>query len=148
MKPTRSANRTETSRRSAAAGSGATGLLRGDASPASAPPHSSQNACSGSAAAPHEGQASASGDPQPRQNLAPGRFSVPHAAQVVTTLRSLLGYAAEIETTVACQVLLGAWTSGRLVRGEAGRHAAESADPATMTSKRSERSTVVPTGLS
>jgi hypothetical protein len=55
---------------------------------------------SGSLAAPHAAQVSASGCPQPPQNLRPALFSVPHAGQVITRLRTLLPPGAGVNAAV------------------------------------------------
>ncbi len=76
MKPTRSAKRTVTSRRSAA-GAGARGTSGAvGGAPASPVPHSAQNFAVGAATAPQEGQLMASGVPHSLQNLPPGTLTV------------------------------------------------------------------------
>ncbi|GIU94639.1 MAG: hypothetical protein KatS3mg012_1096 [Gaiellaceae bacterium] len=82
MKPTRSAKRTETRRRSAAgaAVSVALSASRG-ACAASAFPHSPQNLTPGGFGVPQEGQASAREAPHSPQNLRPASFAVPQAGQ-------------------------------------------------------------------
>ena len=82
MKPTRSAKRTETSRRSAAgaAGSRVAGARRLD----SAVPHSPQNRCPGGLAAPQDEQTAASAFPHSPQNFCPAGFSAPQLVQVTS----------------------------------------------------------------
>src|SRR5438067_11825488 len=77
VKPTRSANRTETSRRSVA------GMTISPASTASArgAPHSPQNLSPGWFAAAQEGHEIARPAAHWAQNLRPGRFSAPHREQ-------------------------------------------------------------------
>jgi len=90
VNPTRSANRTDTRRRSAIAGSRATARRDAGADVGPPPrgvPHSPQNRSSTSFAAPQFGQASASAFPQAEQNFRPGRFSVPQLEQI-TRFRS------------------------------------------------------------
>ena len=112
MKPTRSANSTETRRRSAigasmgrepagvragasdadtspeaAAAAAATPIAAAAAAedvrlPLSGEPHSPQNPASGSLAAPQTTQAVARGDPQRRQNLRSGRSSAWQVPQI------------------------------------------------------------------
>src|SRR6266511_2398318 len=77
VNPTRSANSTDTSRRSEVGAS-----VTSAASAPSGAPHWPQNRSSGSLAAPHEGQATARGLPHREQNRRPGRFSVPQLGQV------------------------------------------------------------------
>ena len=80
MKPTRSANSTETSRRSAAGGSlGGVGASRRP----SGLPHSPQKRTPASFGAPHDGHARASGEPHSPQNLRPAVLSAPHAVQAL-----------------------------------------------------------------
>ena len=88
MKPTRSANRIVTSRRSATGpvsgpdGPGRTVFAgRGVVPATSGVAHSPQKRMSASFGAPHEGHSSASGAAQPPQNLRPDRFSVPQFEQ-------------------------------------------------------------------
>ena len=85
VNPTRSANSTDTSRRSAAGGSdvmvGATGPGPGEGS-ASEAPHSPQNFVPGVLGVPQAGQGRSSGLPHSPQNFRPGSFSVPQAEQV------------------------------------------------------------------
>src|SRR5947207_3181039 len=79
LKPPRSMNRTDTSRRSAtgaARSSGATLV-------ASGVPHSPQKRSVGSFAAPHAGHDTERATPQLAQNLRPGLFSVPQFVQVI-----------------------------------------------------------------
>jgi hypothetical protein len=74
VKPTRSAKRTDTSRRSAA-GAEAGGGVAGAGEPASAVPHSPQNLTPGAFGVPHDGQAVDSGLPHSPQNLRPASFA-------------------------------------------------------------------------
>src|ERR671930_1114507 len=93
VKPTRSANRTETSRRSATGAIGAGGSPAGatsTASRASGEPHSPQNLAPGEFATPQDGQATASGLPHSAQNFRPGSFSVAQLGQSIVLLKSLL----------------------------------------------------------
>src|SRR5919109_4779205 len=87
VKPTRSANRTETSRRSATgavwAAPAAAGVAAGPAA-ASGEPHSPQNFCPGGFAAPHEEQVAASAVPHSPQNFCVAGFSAPQFEHVVT----------------------------------------------------------------
>src|SRR5437660_2828512 len=78
VNPTRSANRTLTSRRSVAAamGLGAATAGRDSGAPRDAP-HSPQKSNWGSLAAPQEGHSFASAPPHLPQNFRPGAFSVP-----------------------------------------------------------------------
>src|SRR6266511_2867565 len=86
VNPTRSANSTETSRRSDDAAARPFG--RAAATPAgstalpSAVPHSPQNRSDGSFGAPQDGHTTASGDPHDEQNFLPSRFTVPQFPQV------------------------------------------------------------------
>src|SRR5262249_54000916 len=80
VKPTRSAKRTETRRRSAV-GATAAGAAA-EASASSAAPHSSQNRALAETGWPF-GQSRSSGGPQDEQNLASARFSVPQLGQVM-----------------------------------------------------------------
>ena len=97
VNPTRSVNRTDTSRRSAtsagvpvdaeleraAGGAGTTPATRGV-------PHSPQNRIVGALAVPHDGHAKLSWAPHPPQNLRPGSFSVPQLVQVMAASPSPL----------------------------------------------------------
>src|SRR5206468_1654218 len=83
VNPTRSANSTDTRRRSAEGGS------RGGSRrpvPRSGVPHSPQNLTPGSLGEPQDGQATASGLPHSPQNFRPGEFTAPQLAQVTTSL--------------------------------------------------------------
>ena len=92
MKPTRSANRTETSRRSATAAELATGACAaGRAVGSSGVAHSEQNFAPGRFALPQVGQDAGRGVAHSAQNLEPGRFSVPQFEQVTTLTASLCG---------------------------------------------------------
>ena len=81
MKPTRSAKRTETSRRSAAARllteAAAAGALVG----AERRPALAAELHRGAFGAPQDGQASASAVPHSPQNFRPASFAEPHAGQ-------------------------------------------------------------------
>ena len=77
VNPTRSANSTVTSRRSAAGASRTVAA----AAPSRRLPHSPQKLTSGSLAAPQAGQLRASGVPQLPQNFRPAAFSAPQFAQ-------------------------------------------------------------------
>ena len=93
VKPTRSAKRTETSRRSAA-GASATGLC---SSRTSASPHSPQNFVPAALGVPHAGQAIASEAPHSPQNFRPASFSEPQAAQAIMSEHRLsLGDAGDV----------------------------------------------------
>src|ERR1700720_264061 len=90
VNPTRSANKTDTSRRSAtgadwvAAGSGAAAAdTPGLGAPASAVPHSPQNFCPRGFAVPHEEQPSASPAPHSPQNFWPDGLSAEHREQII-----------------------------------------------------------------
>src|SRR5436189_3116692 len=92
VNPTRSANRTETRRRSAvgaaaggASGGPTTGAERAAASP-SGDPHSPQNLTPGSFAAPQTGQPTASARPHSPQNFLPALFAAPQLEQVIKGL--------------------------------------------------------------
>ena len=80
MKPTRSAKRTETSRRSTATAGAAAAV---EAS--SRVPHSPQNFCPGAFAAPHAEQTAARAVPHSPQNFWPGAFSAPQWEQTVSS---------------------------------------------------------------
>jgi hypothetical protein len=80
VKPTRSAKRTETKRRS-------TPVAAGDATRAL--PHSPQKRSSGSFAAPQVGHAIASGEPHSAQNFRPARFNRPHDRQVTPSTAAM-----------------------------------------------------------
>jgi hypothetical protein len=88
VKPTRSANRTDTRRRSVAGpvplGATAAGGASGRASALRGEPHSPQNLLSGVFGAEHDGQTSASGAPHSLQNFRPRSFSVPQLGQRIT----------------------------------------------------------------
>src|SRR3990172_10899963 len=88
VKPTRSANSTETSRRSetgaATSPRGPTELGAGLAPGANGVPHSPQNFTVGGLSVPQLGQASASDVPHSPQNLRPPSFSAPHASQRIS----------------------------------------------------------------
>ena len=81
VKPTRSANSTETRRRSSGGGASrvrppvAVDRGIGDAGAPAGVPHSPQNRCPGGFEAPHDGQFAASAVPQLPQNRCPGGFS-------------------------------------------------------------------------
>src|SRR5207244_918488 len=82
----RSANRIETSRRSAVGCSrrdraGRNGWAARSAASAKGVPHSPQNFAAGLLGVPHAGQRRASAEPHSRQNLRPASFSVPHTEQ-------------------------------------------------------------------
>src|SRR6266508_7000827 len=77
VNPTRSANSTDTSRRSEVGAS-----VTSAASAPSGAPHWPQNRSSGSLTAPHEGQVTASEVPQFEQNRRPARLSLPHDGQI------------------------------------------------------------------
>src|SRR5439155_23402931 len=86
VNPTRSANSTETSRRSAAgAGAGSAGLVAWAVAPVPPPfspePHSPQNLAAGGLAEPQAGHARARRFPHSKQNLRPASFSLPHTLQ-------------------------------------------------------------------
>ena len=83
MKPTRSANRTETSRRSAA-GPMSAGVVDAAKAP-SALPHSPQNFMVGGFAAPQLGQVCASALPHSPQNFRPASFSEPQDEHLTTS---------------------------------------------------------------
>jgi hypothetical protein len=92
VKPTRSANRTLTSRRSAI-GSAALALAGSEAELAGViarlligAAHSEQNLAAGRLVAPQLGQRAANGVAHSMQKRAPARFSVPHVVQI-TKLR-------------------------------------------------------------
>ena len=80
MKPTRSANRIETRRRSAV---GASGLPAAAAAPGlrRSVPHSPQNLTPGAFDVPHDGHADARAVPHSPQNFLPGSFVVPQTGQ-------------------------------------------------------------------
>src|SRR5438477_6600213 len=80
VNPTRSANSTETSRRSDSWG--AAGVGTGEGAPSeSAVPHSPQNLALGAFAVPQLGQARTRRLPHSAQNFRPASFSVPQAEQ-------------------------------------------------------------------
>ena len=88
VKPTRSANRTETSRRSAA------GRRRRAAGSelrrcASADPHSPQNFFAGAFAVPQAGQATRERAPHSPQNFRPAWFSALQAGQAMLVTRAV-----------------------------------------------------------
>src|SRR5206468_6077265 len=114
---TRSANNTDTKRRSAA---GASRRCTGTAAaapgkPASDAPHSKQNFRPGSFGVPQAGQSAANPAPHSPQNFASARFSAPQLEQTVTS-KSLRSYASERYRRI--EVELGAL--GELVVGELG----------------------------
>src|SRR6266571_1507647 len=84
VKPTRSANRTETSRRSATGVASDPLAVPGAvvAPSASDVPHSPQNFAPASFDVPQFGQSKASGDPHSRQNFLPASFSVEQLGQI------------------------------------------------------------------
>src|SRR3989442_8598093 len=90
VNPTRSANSTETSRRSV---SGASREAAGAASWSTAvwspigAPHSPQNFAPTTLGDPHEGQATARRAPHSPQNLRPGSLSEPHDVQRMCSFR-------------------------------------------------------------
>jgi hypothetical protein len=93
VKPTRSANRIETSRRSATdAGCAAPTAVRvaTGRSAASDEPHSPQNFCPGGFVAPHEEQIAASAVPHSPQKFCVAGFSAPQFEHVVTVEKSLI----------------------------------------------------------
>ncbi len=82
MNPTRSANRTVTSRRSVAGSTSWAGGAGGGSAPAATGvPHSPQKRSSAVTGAPHAEQVEASETPHSRQNRLPAGFSVPQATQ-------------------------------------------------------------------
>ena len=84
MKPTRSANRTETSRRSAAGASRARAAAApGPAWAEAGAPHSPQNFSLPARAAPHDPHESASGVPHSMQNFFPCGFSAAQLGQIM-----------------------------------------------------------------
>ncbi len=89
VKPTRSANSTETSRSSVegvwSARAAEAAWPGGTGDPPRAAPHSPQNRTPCSLAEPQVGQTRASGRPQPPQNLRPGAFAVPQLEQITGT---------------------------------------------------------------
>jgi hypothetical protein len=91
VKPTRSAKRTDTTRRSATGDAlrpGATALGTGAEAfelPVSGVAHSEQNLAPGGLAKPHCGHAAARGAAQSLQNFAPARFSLPQLGQINPT---------------------------------------------------------------
>ena len=101
MKPTRSANRIETSRRSAdvadatdvtpiAATAGTASSLEAVEAPApSGDAHSPQNESPGSYDAPQDGQVSARGAAHRTQNFRPGLLSAPQFEQLTPVLSPL-----------------------------------------------------------
>ena len=82
VNPTRSANSTDTIRRSAA------GSIRGAGGPSIGDPQAPQYRSSGSLAVPHAGHRASSGVPQLPQNRRPARFSAPQ--ELHTMRRSVL----------------------------------------------------------
>src|SRR5919201_798603 len=85
VKPTRSAKRTETRRRSAAGACRGGGVLGVAAAAVRAVPHSAQKRCPSAYGAPHDGHASASGAPHSTQNFAVATLSVPQLGQVIAS---------------------------------------------------------------
>src|SRR5437867_2280140 len=90
VNPTRSANKTETNRRSAVgatrAGEATWDVAELDAWPvpsARAEPHSPQNFSPGSFDAPQVGHPTASAEPHSAQNFRPARFSAPQDPQIM-----------------------------------------------------------------
>src|SRR5207247_8179164 len=79
VNPTRSANRTETRRRSAVGGAAGEGWSR-------VVPHSPQKRAPGRFVAPQVGQGEVSGWPQVSQNLRPAGLSAPQFVQVIGPL--------------------------------------------------------------
>ena len=83
VKPTRSANSTDTSRRSATGRLVGAGDEASVVSPSRRVPHRPQNLAPGTRGAPQFGQAAASGFPHWTQKLTSAEFSVPHRSQVI-----------------------------------------------------------------
>ena len=81
VKPTRSANRTETSRRSATGAAVLSGPAMRGCPELSDAPHSPQNFAVGGFAVSHAGQASVSAVPHSPQNFLPTSFSALQALQ-------------------------------------------------------------------
>ena len=90
MKPTRSAKRTETRRRSAV-GSAVLGWRAAMSAGARGAPHSPQKSSPGSLVAPQAGQAALSGLPHFAQNLRPSRFSTLQLGQSIRPQRAYCG---------------------------------------------------------
>src|SRR6476469_9680170 len=85
VEPTRSANRTETRRRSIAVGDWPTSRVAatsGRPSPGRGSPQTPQNRSPGSLTAAHDGHTTPSSTPHDRQNRRSARLSVPQARQV------------------------------------------------------------------
>src|SRR5919198_6160344 len=101
VNPTRSANKTETSRRSASGGAGGPAGAGTWASGVSAAPHSPQKRSPGSLSVPQAGQSTASGRPQLAQNLRPSRFSVPQFGQFISILSGDTSHCTEAATGTA-----------------------------------------------
>src|SRR5262249_24741536 len=86
--PTRSANRTETSRRSVVCSdvterAGGGGVPATGTAPAREDPHSPQNFIPGAFRVPHEGQATVRGRPHSPENLRRASFSNPQFEHVI-----------------------------------------------------------------
>src|SRR6266498_2333125 len=81
VNPTRSANSTDTSRRSAE-GAGDREAAAGAGAPPRAEPHAPQNLFVGGFGVPHDAHTLASGLPHAPQNLLVSAFSAPHVGQV------------------------------------------------------------------
>ena len=85
VKPTRSAKRTETRRRSAAGALAAGAAAAGAVVAPSAVPHSPQNFTDGAFGVPHDGHVCASVVPHSPQNFRPASFAEPHAGQEIVS---------------------------------------------------------------
>src|ERR1035438_1361052 len=92
VKPTRSANSTETIRRSVAGGAAAEARSRGRLAPPSSPiPHSSQYLASGLAGVEQPGHTRAYGAPHSEQNLLSGRLWAPQLGQATANTCECVG---------------------------------------------------------
>jgi hypothetical protein len=103
VKPTRSANRTETRRRSADGVGAAAGvaIAVGWATGLRGVPHSPQNLSRGAFGVPQFGQGLAKGLPHSPQNFRSGSFSVPHCGQTTIPLPLRPGWGADSTLMVA-----------------------------------------------
>ena len=81
VKPTRSRNRTETSRRSVDCVAGDRSEAASGTTVDSGAPHSPQNLAAGGLTVPQDGQARSNEEPHSMQNRRPASLVVPHAAQ-------------------------------------------------------------------
>jgi hypothetical protein len=87
VNPTRSANSTEQTRRSATGAARVAAAADGDeaTAPSAGAPQALQNRCPAARLAPHAAHDTDSGVPHPPQNRLPGGFCAPQAAHAMST---------------------------------------------------------------